>query len=152
MTDFLTSAERSRVMSRVRGRGNRATELQLVRLFRDYKITGWRRNTPLFGKPDFVFPAIRIAVFVDGCFWHGCPKHASWPATNHAFWRKKLEGNLTRDRLVNDTLRAKGWRVIRVWQHELAKNNKGRLVTRLENAGLISRRQSASPESRQQAQ
>lgn len=139
MADFLTPVERSRVMSRVRGKGNQATELQVVYLFRNHRITGWRRNIALFGKPDFVFPAIRLAVFVDGCFWHGCPKHGSWPATNRAFWRKKLEGNLTRDRLVNDTLRAKGWRVIRVWQHELAKNNEARLVARLEKAGLTSR-------------
>lgn len=144
MADFLTVAERSRVMSRVRGQGNRATELQVVCLFRNHKITGWRRNISLFGKPDFVFPAIRLAVFVDGCFWHGCPKHRSWPATNRAFWRKKLEGNLTRDRLANATLGARGWRVIRIWQHELAKNNEGRLITRLENAGLTSRRQSPS--------
>jgi DNA mismatch endonuclease, patch repair protein len=142
MADFLTPAQRSRVMSRVRGRGNSATELRLIRIFRNHRIKGWRRNIPLFGKPDFVFPAIRVALFVDGCFWHGCPNHVSWPATNRAFWRKKLEGNLTRDRLVNATLRAKGWRVIRVWQHELAKNKEARLVARLEKAGLTSRRQS----------
>lgn len=152
MADFLTPAQRSHVMSRVRGQGNRATELQVVYLFRKHKITGWRRNIPLFGKPDFVFPAIRLAVFVDGCFWHGCPKHRSWPATNRAFWRKKLEGNLTRDMLVNDTLRAKGWTVIRVWQHELAKNNEARLVARLEKAGLTSRGQSLCSKSPKLAQ
>ena len=144
MADFLTSTERSRVMSRVRGRGNQATELRLVRLFRAHKITGWRRNIPLFGKPDFVFPAIRLAVFVDGCFWHGCPKHKSWPATNRAFWRKKLEANLIRDKLVNHSLRVKGWRVLRVWQHELTKSNEARLVARLNKSGLTSNRQSPS--------
>lgn len=142
MGDFLTPAQRSGVMSRVRGRGNSATELRLIQIFRHHKITGWRRNLPLFGKPDFVFPAIRIALFVDGCFWHRCPKHASWPSTNQAFWRKKLEGNVTRDRLVNQTLRVKGWKVVRVWQHELATGNLPRLVARLDRSGLNSNQQS----------
>lgn len=138
MADFLTPAQRSDVMSRVRGRGNTATELRIIQVFRNRKITGWRRNIQLFGKPDFVFPAHRVALFVDGCFWHGCSKHASWPATNRTFWRKKLEGNLMRDRLVNHTLRIKGWKVVRVWQHELAKGNEARLVARLSKSGLTS--------------
>jgi len=66
-------------MSRVRSKGNNATELRLIQIFRDNRITGWRRNWPLKGKPDFVFPKKRIAVFVDGCFWHGCPEHGSLP-------------------------------------------------------------------------
>ena len=136
MADFLTPTERSRLMSLVRGRGNSATELVLIRLFRRYGITGWRRNIALFGKPDFVFPQIHLALFVDGCFWHGCPKHGSIPATNHLFWRKKLEGNGTRDRLVSRTLRKRGWRVVRIWQHELSKNNEKRLVARLRRLGF----------------
>ena len=92
-----------------------------ARLFRVEGITGWRRHTALVGRPDFAFRSQRVAVFVDGCFWHGCPKHANMPANNRAFWMKKLTGNQNRDRLVTRTLRKEGWRVVRVWEHELRK-------------------------------
>lgn len=137
MADFLSKTQRSDLMSRVHGRGNKATELALIRLFRRHGITGWRRNIKLFGKPDFVFPKLKLALFVDGCFWHGCPKHRSQPATNQSFWGKKLEGNIARDKLVNCTLRREGWRVVRVWQHEFSKGNEARLIARLSKLGLI---------------
>ena len=120
-------------MSRIRGRGNKDTELALAKLLRRHGITGWRRNQPVFGKPDFVFRQVRLALFVDGCFWHGCPKHATKPANNRAFWRRKLSSNKTRDRLVTRTLRKTGWRVLRIWEHELAKKNETRLVKRLKS-------------------
>ncbi len=88
MPDIFTKAKRSEVMSRIRGRGNKDTELALARIFRRHGITGWRRNHPAFGKPDFVFKESRTAVFVDGCFWHSCPKHATSPRGNREFWRK----------------------------------------------------------------
>jgi DNA mismatch endonuclease (patch repair protein) len=112
-------------MSRIRGRGNKETEIALLTLFHKHGITGWRRNQPVFGKPDFVFAMRRIAIFVDGCFWHGCPKHSNMPAKNNAFWRKKLTANKARDLIVNRTLRQAGWRVIRVWEHELTKHPQG---------------------------
>ncbi len=130
MTDVFTKAKRSEIMSRVLGRGNKATEGALIKLFRRFHITGWRRHLKLFGNPDFVFREGRLAVFVDGCFWHNCPKHGSRPVTNGSFWRKKLKGNIARDRTVNLTLRKKGWRVLRVWQHELTKENEPRLAGR----------------------
>lgn len=119
MPDVFSKDKRSDIMSKVRGRGNEATEQVLARLFRAKKIKGWRRHADVFGKPDFVFPSARLAVFVDGCFWHGCPQHGTVPVTNHAFWSQKLDRNRARDRLVNRTLTRKGWRVIRIWQHEL---------------------------------
>ena len=67
---------------------------------------------------DIVFSAARLAVFVDGCFWHGCPKHGTLPRANAAFWRKKIERNQERDRDTNDRMIEAGWRVIRVWEHE----------------------------------
>jgi DNA mismatch endonuclease (patch repair protein) len=70
-------------------------------------------------RPDFVFRTQRLAVFVDGCFWHGCPRHATWPRQNAKFWREKILRNRTRDRLVTRTLRAHGWTVLRLWEHEL---------------------------------
>ena len=72
-------------------------------------------------RPDFVFRQVRLALFVDGCFWHGCPRHATKPANNRAFWKKKLAGNKTRDRVVNRTLRRAGWKVVRIWEHALPR-------------------------------
>ena len=131
MPDVFTKAKRSEVMSRIPGRGNKNTELALAKVFRANRITGWRRNQKVFGKPDFVFQKLKLAVFVDGCFWHGCPKHATKPKNNREFWRRKLSANKARDRIVTPALRRAGWRVLRVWEHELAKKNDARLVRRL---------------------
>src|SRR5205807_9433803 len=81
------------------------------------RIRGWRRHPRLFGKPDFVFPRQKIVLFVDGCFWHGCPrpKHAPLPKNRADWWAKKLAQNKLRDRIVTRTLQSQGWRVIRVW-------------------------------------
>jgi DNA mismatch endonuclease (patch repair protein) len=111
-------------MSRVKGHGNVATELRLIRIFRENDIKGWRRHVAIFGNPDFVFPKLRLAIFVDGCFWHGCPFHGSLPETNREFWRIKLEKNKERDRIVNRSLRANGWRILRFWQHELRQQRR----------------------------
>jgi len=118
VADVFSRKKRSDIMSRVKGRGNAATELRLIRIFGEHHITGWRRHVTSFGNPDFVFPKARLAVFVDGCFWHGCPMHASYPSSNRTFWRKKLRRNKDRDRLVNRILRRKEWRILRIWQHE----------------------------------
>ena len=143
MPDIFTKAKRSDVMSRIRSRGNQATELALMRVFRAEGITGWRRHFEIrkaeSGKqkfkvrPDFVFPKLRVAVFVDGCFWHGCPKHGTKPKSNAAFWRKKFARNIARDRLVTQTLRRDGRRVLRIWEHELARKNEARLLRRIRN-------------------
>lgn len=124
MADVFSRRKRSEIMSRIKGQGNRATELRLIELFKTYGIKGWRRSAPVFGKPDFVFPALRIAVFVDGCFWHGCPIHGSVPGSNRDFWQEKLSRNKSRDRLVNKKLHELGWKSVRVWQHELRRPEK----------------------------
>ena len=134
MPDVFTKAKRSEVMSRIRSRGNKTTELALAKLFRRNKIAGWRRNQQLFGKSDFVFPKLKLAVFVDGCFWHGCLKHGTQPKVNSAFWRRKIARNKTRDRLVTRTLRAQGWRVLRIWGHELNRKNEVHLLRRIQSA------------------
>lgn len=85
-------------------------------------------------KPDFVFRTHRLAVFVGGYFWHGCTLHATQPKTNADFWCKKISANRTRDRLVSRTLRALGWRVLRIWEHELKRANERRLLPRLRQA------------------
>ncbi len=134
MPDVFTAEKRSEVMARIRGRGNRGTELALAKLLRQQGLKGWRRHQGLFGKPDFVFRASRLAVFVDGCFWHCCAKHSNLPVNNRQFWLSKLEGNKKRDRLVNRTLRALGWRVLRIWEHELTRKNEHRCVQRIQTA------------------
>jgi DNA mismatch endonuclease (patch repair protein) len=132
MPDVFTKAKRSEVMSRIRGRGNKDTEITLAKLLRRNRITGWRRNQKIFGKPDFIFQKLKLAVFVDGCFWHGCPKHGTQPRGNCSFWKNKFTRNKARDRLVTRTLRAQGWRVLRIWEHELARKNEVRLLKRLQ--------------------
>lgn len=119
MTDTVSKQERSRIMRSVRGRGNASTELKVVRLFREHKITGWRRHLPLAGKPDFTFPKQRVVVFIDGCFWHGCPAHLRMPASNVDYWQGKVARNMARDARVRTELEEKGWRVLRVWEHEI---------------------------------
>ncbi len=136
MSDIWTKAKRSDVMSRIRSSGNKATELKLIALFRAHGVTGWRRKAPVFGKPDFVFPRHKLAVFVDGCFWHGCPLHATQPKTNAKFWREKIARNQARDRLVTRTLRRAGWRVLRIWSHELTRKDEPRLLARLRRIPL----------------
>jgi DNA mismatch endonuclease (patch repair protein) len=136
MTDVFSKAKRSAVMARIRSHGNRATELALVALFRRHGFTGWRRRQPVFGKPDFLFRQARLAVFVDGCFWHGCPRHGTLPATHRAFWRRKFAANRARDRRVNRELQRRNWRVLRLWEHELRPKNEPRLLRRLIRAGV----------------
>jgi len=119
MADVFTRAERSQIMAAVRSSGNKGTELKLISILRAGGITGWRRKQTLFGKPDFVFRRQRLAVFVDGCFWHGCPRHLRMPAGNARYWRNKISRNRARDLATNRRLRASGWRVLRIWEHAL---------------------------------
>ena len=121
-------------MSRIRSGGNRATEIRLIALMREHGITGWRRNAAVFGKPDFVFRQARVAVFVDGCFWHGCPRHATKPANNREFWETKLARNTARDREVTRTLRKKGWLVLRIWECELTRKTSTLSLKRIATA------------------
>ena len=133
MPDVFTPEERSAVMAQIRGSGNKDTELRMIMLFRAHSITGWRRKARIFGKPDFVFRGARIALFVDGCFWHGCPKpkHAPLPKNRAEWWAAKLSRNKIRDRLVTRTLKREGWRVLRVWECDLGKKNEPRVMRRI---------------------
>jgi DNA mismatch endonuclease (patch repair protein) len=136
LSDIWSKQKRSEVMSLIRSRGNKETELRLIAIFREHGITGWRRNQPLLGKPDFTFRHERVVVFVDGCFWHGCPKCYKRPGSNQEFWDTKFAANRKRDRHVNRELRSLGWRVVRIWQHQLNKPARvaGRVIRALESA------------------
>lgn len=133
MPDVFSVEKRSAVMARIRGSGNKDTELRMVALFRAHRITGWRRGVTLLGKPDFVFNRDRLVVFVDGCFWHGCPKpkHAPLPKNRSEWWLAKLSRNKERDKLVTRTLRKAGWRVLRVWECDLRTENWARIARRI---------------------
>lgn len=111
---------RSDLMSRVRDRGNETTELRMLSLLRREGVHGWRRHQKLFGKPDFVWWQERVALFVDGCFWHGhnCGRNLS-PKKNEKAWEEKFCRNRLRDRSVSAHLRSLGWGVIRIWECEL---------------------------------
>jgi DNA mismatch endonuclease (patch repair protein) len=134
MADVFSPEKRSAIMSRVRSRRNQATELRFIVLLKKWRLSGWRRDFPIFGNPDFVFPKLRLAIFVDGCFWHACPLHGTHPENNRDFWTQKIARNVKRDRLVSRTLRAKNWRVLRIWQHELRPKNEARLLAKIRTA------------------
>jgi DNA mismatch endonuclease, patch repair protein len=142
VADVFSKLKRSEIMSRVRGRGNKVTELAAVKFFRRNRIVGWRRHRRIFGNPDFIFPKLRLAILVDGCFWHCCPKHSNLPESNRGFWRRKLNANKLRDVLVNRTLRKQGWRVLRIWEHELKRKNEIHLIQRIHRALKIYERKS----------
>ncbi|MBE3040463.1 MAG: very short patch repair endonuclease [Chloroflexi bacterium] len=121
MADKYDKVTRSRMMAAVRSRGNRSTELRLAALLRCHGLCGWRRHYPICGTPDFCWPSRRVALFVDGCFWHGCPRCRRAPKSNRAFWDAKVTENRRRDRKATATLRHQGWTVIRVWECQVAK-------------------------------
>lgn len=114
--DKYDAKTRSMMMAAVRSRGNMSTELRMVKLLRAGGLSGWRRHLRIPGTPDFCWPAARVALFVDGCFWHGCPRCRRAPKSREVFWDKKVRENMRRDRRVDRALRGLGWRVVRVWE------------------------------------
>lgn len=125
-----SSADASRRMARVRQKGTQA-EIDLRKALHARGLR-YRLQVPLLARPrrvaDIVFSRARLAVFVDGCFWHGCPDHASWPKSNAGFWRQKIETNRARDLDTNERLSALGWQVLRVWSHEDAADTADRIA------------------------
>lgn len=113
------SKARTRLMSAIRSVKNESTEEELARILRRNGMSGWRRHLTLPGRPDFAFRQDRLAVFVDGCFWHGCPRCYKLPRRNRAYWTYKKQRNRARDRTVTRQLRSLGWKVFRIWEHEL---------------------------------
>lgn len=123
MTDIFDSEKRSAIMRRVKSQNNKSTELRLIDIFKQSGIVGWRRNYLVKGRPDFVFPKKKIAVFVDGCFWHGHDCRNTRPADHQEYWEKKRERNMKRDREITALFEARGWTVLRIWECELKKKN-----------------------------
>jgi DNA mismatch endonuclease (patch repair protein) len=118
--DPLTSEQRSLQMAKVRARGNRSTEMRVAGCLIRHGFRGWKRHLDLPGRPDFCFVRRRVTVFVDGCFWHGCPKcRRNMPNGRRDFWSRKIESNRRRDRKVERILRAQCYAVLRIWEHSL---------------------------------
>ena len=112
---------RSEQMSRIRGKDTRPELVLRSALWRSglrYRLG----RTVLGTRPDLVFPKNRVAVFVDGCFWHGCPEHYTRPRSSSGFWAQKLRANVDRDARQTSTLESAGWRVVRVWEHDVWSN------------------------------
>jgi len=146
--DRISKAERSAIMSRIRGQGNKRTEIGVISLFRKSGIKGWRRHLIIKleqikisasdgtkfkpqVRPDFVFPKFKVALFIDGCFWHGCPKCYRKPKSRGRFWTAKVRRNKERDKFQTMALKRNGWHVIRIWECALKPKSFERLASRL---------------------
>ena len=124
MADVFSKGDRSQIMRRVKSSGNKSTELKLIQYFHEQNITGWRRHYRVKGHPDFVFLRERVAIFVDGCFWHGHDCRNTHPSDNAEYWEKKRMRNIEHDKQVTATFECRGWTVIRIWECELKKKNR----------------------------
>lgn len=131
MSDIFTSEKRSSIMSKVHSKGNKSTELKLIRYFKENDIHGWRRGYKVKGHPDFVFLDKKTAIFVDGCFWHGHDCRNTRPSDNQEYWQKKRERNIRHDKEITSLFESRGWTVIRIWECELKKKNKEKLIIKL---------------------
>ena len=131
MADTFSPEERTAIMKRIKPAGNKSTEIKLIDYFKKNGITGWRRHYDVKGHPDFVFPLKRVAIFVDGCFWHGHDCRNTRPKNNSEYWAKKREKNAAHDRAVTEAFIARGWTVVRIWECELKRKNEPLLEKKL---------------------
>lgn len=109
-------------MAKVRSTGNRSTEGRVEAALIDAGVLGWEKHPELPGKPDFYFPDQKLVVFVDGCFWHGCPRHVRFPQARAEYWRAKIERTRRRDNRLRRQLRRDGYHVMRIWEHDLTRD------------------------------
>ena len=122
MTDVHSTQTRAKNMSAIKSKGNKSTEIAVLELFRSNRIQGWRRHSKkVYGTPDFSFSSKKLAVFIDGCFWHRCPTCFKLPKSNTEFWENKIANNVKRDHIVNKMLAGRNWEIIRIWEHEIKK-------------------------------
>ena len=122
--DVFTKRKRSEIMSHIRAKNTgleRDFLKKLSALSHKAEFRYRKHYSGLDGKPDIAFPARKVAVFIDGCFWHGCPSHSRVPFSNVAYWKNKLKRNQARDKEVNKSLRKEGWVVVRIWEHQIKK-------------------------------
>ena len=132
MADVFSTSKRSEIMKKVKPNNNKTTEQQMIKVFKEQQISGWRRHYDVKGHPDFVFPKRKIAVFVDGCFWHGHDCRNTRPEDNKDYWEKKRNRNVQHDLEITHRFEERGWTVIRIWECELKKKNRELLKTKIE--------------------
>jgi DNA mismatch endonuclease (patch repair protein) len=124
MSDTVSKKKRSEIMRANKPQKNKSTELKLIQLFKKNGIKGWRRNYKIAGaSPDFVFPNFKIAVFADGCFWHGHNCRTLKPKSNQEYWNKKIKKNKERDKAIKKRIESRGWKVFRIWECQIQKGN-----------------------------
>ncbi|MBI2657968.1 DNA mismatch endonuclease Vsr [Candidatus Woesearchaeota archaeon] len=120
MADTFTKEQRSSIMAKVKGK-NTCPELNLKKLLSMAGIK-YTTNRKLEGKPDIILKPQKVTIFIDGCFWHKCPICFRAPKSNTSYWKQKIKKNVNRDRKLNKTLKKEGWKVIRIWEHDVFKN------------------------------
>ena len=130
MADVLSKAQRSYNMSMVKGKNTRP-EFKLRKLLFGNGIRGYKIHYNILGKPDLVFTKYKIAVFIDGCFWHKCPLCFKNPETNREFWLEKINSNVLRDKGITKKLKSEGWKVIRIWEHDIKGKNINKCLKRI---------------------
>jgi len=120
MTDNLKPEDRRKTMQAVKGKGTRL-EKRLSSMLAGMRLNGWRKNaSDIIGQPDVVFDKERVVIFIDGCFWHGCPYcQRKLPETNHEYWERKINRNVERAKFKDRQLLDAGWIIIRIWEHEM---------------------------------
>ena len=131
MSDVFDKNSRSEIMRAVKSKDTKSTELVLISMFKENGITGWRHSYNVKGHPDFVFLDKRIAIFVDGCFWHGHDCRNTRPADHAEYWAKKRERNIQRDKEATKAFEDRGWTVIRIWECELQRKNRKNTLDKL---------------------
>ena len=133
MSDNLRPKDRRKTMQAVKGKGTKL-ERHLFSMLAGMGLSGWKKNvSDIVGKPDVAFVSERVAIFVDGCFWHGCPYcRRVLPETNREYWEHKIKRNVALARSHNRRLRKEGWTVIRIWEHEVSQSaNAGKIRTKI---------------------
>lgn len=134
MADVFDKNVRSEIMRKVHSSGNKSTEEKLIKLFKENGIKGWRRGYPVRGHPDFIFLNKKVAIFVDGCFWHGHDCRNTRPRDNAEYWEKKRARNIQHDKEVTALFQQRGWIVLRIWECELKKVNLPTTLERIKKA------------------
>lgn len=134
MSDVFNKEKRSQIMRAVKSRDTKSTEKTLLNLFKENGVTGWRRTYDVKGHPDFVFLKQRVAIFVDGCFWHGHDCRNTRPSDNAEYWQKKRERNIRHDKEVTKIFEKRGWTVLRIWECELQKNHREKTLKKILSA------------------
>ncbi|MGH8004995.1 MAG: very short patch repair endonuclease [Limisphaerales bacterium] len=121
--DTFDKITRLRIMAAVRSKGNKSTESRFRAILAASGLRGWQMQVQsLPGRPDFTFKRKKIAIFVDGCFWHGCPKCYRRPKSKRSYWDAKVERNRLRDQKNRQSLRKMGWVTLRLWEHQVLKS------------------------------